>query len=235
MPRFGYKSYAANIRRGGKFVELATLTEHNRQLRRSWFCEDCEKRFGETSAAQLIRKIESDRLDSQYDEGLLRFVTSFSLRACMFDISVGGPQKQKKKEYLLPAIRQWRSFLLGNAQSVRPFTQHAFVLEAGSAPWDHRMGMEVFYLHNLAITQIGPLVCFTRLKNARCTKHEQWALRQSELLSSGGRLAVLTQSAHNDTLTSAMVDVLDRTMIFHLVMGREFERRKGKKSMLRIL
>jgi hypothetical protein len=228
MPRFGYERYPADLDRGGSFVELVTLTEHNKQLKRPWFCTVCEKQFGESYATSFIDKLAKNRADSNYDGELLRFATSFSWRACMFDIDEAG-QKEQKETILAPALERWRAFLRGDVPSVTPFTQHAFVMEANSEPWDGRMGMEVSYPNNLVITQIGPLIMFGRLKRQVITRQEQWALKQSELSKAGGKLAVLSKTVANYTLTVAMGEVLDSAAVFCKVMGREFERKKVKR------
>lgn len=152
MPRFGYARYASDLSKGGKYIELITLSEKTKQLKRPWFCTACEKQFGETYAANFIAILEKNRTASVYQGELLRFAVSFSWRACMFDISEGG-QSKRKAEILADALEVWRSFLRGGVTTVTPFTQHAFVFASDSHPWDQRMGMEVSYPNNLVVTQ----------------------------------------------------------------------------------
>jgi hypothetical protein len=228
MPRFGYR-YTSDKSKGGSYVELLTLTEKTKQLTRPWFCSECEKLFGESYAADYIAQLEKDRHKTQYSGQLLRFAVSFAWRATMFDVAEGG-QSAKKSATLAEALARWKKFLRGEVTTTTPFTQHGFVWEPESAPWDGRMGVEVSYPNNLVVTQIGPLILFSRLKRQKIGRWETNALRLSRISKDGGALAVLSKSEINHSLTPAMTELLHSAATFCRVMGREFETRQAKRK-----
>ena len=82
-PQFAYKRYVADPSKGGRFVDLFTMTMHNRQYKRPWLCDECEQRFSksETPTASLYDRLEASPDAKQpYGEYLLPFATSVSWR-----------------------------------------------------------------------------------------------------------------------------------------------------------
>src|SRR5262245_56817273 len=79
--KFAYKDYAADLSKGGQFLELGQGKLDNHQFTYHWFCRSCEERLGraEAFAAQLLRRF-CQKPDSpvEYDERLLYFAVSIS-------------------------------------------------------------------------------------------------------------------------------------------------------------
>lgn len=223
LPRFAYKRYVSNPKRGGSFVDLQEMREHNRQLKKDWFCEDCEKLFAETYAADLLTQLDSNRTGCKYTDELLRFAASLSFRTCLYDL-YDGDSGNANDALLRRVCKPWRDYLLGKTQTVRPYSQHAYVIADIDSPWAGRMGCEVAYVHNLVITQIGPLVVFGMLQDkSGASQRERWALEKSELTDAGGVLPNITQSEHNYVLTDDMTAELNHAGIWCVKKANEFE------------
>lgn len=120
-PKFAYKDYAADLSKGGQFLELGQGKLDNHQFTYHWFCRSCEERLGhsETYAAQLLRRF-CHQPDSpvEYDERLLYFAVSISWR---------GVRAVQEQRGALPvgvtaACRKWKQFLRGDARRVEPFS-----------------------------------------------------------------------------------------------------------------
>lgn len=218
-PKFGYRRYVTN--RGGSFVDLSAQREHNRQLTRGWFCPNCEGKFAETYAARLLSRLSCQRSDVAYSVGLLRFATSLSWRACLYELDAGAP-KPGNREILRPALKKWRNYLLGKSSNVGQFTQHAFVFGESDFPWEERIGFQIGYIHNLVISQVGPLVCFGLLKKSSLNQREVQVLSQSEITDAGGVLPVISETEVNKLLTDDMVQVLNHTNIWCFAQTRKF-------------
>lgn len=208
LPKFGYRRYIADPKRGGSFVDLHAQREHSRQLTRGWFCAGCGGKFAETYAANVLSQLDQNRSNLRYSKGLLRFATSLSWRACLHELDAGKPQPSNRA-ILRPALKKWRSYLLGKSLSVGQFTQHAFVFAPSDYPWEQRMGCEIAYAHHLVVSQIGPLVCFGLLGKKGLDRRDAKVLSQSEWTDAGGVLPVISEFQINDLLTDEMAQALN--------------------------
>ena len=56
--QFAYKRYAADQGKGGRFADLFKSRLSNVQYTESWFCDQCEQRFGEAAAGSLCARID---------------------------------------------------------------------------------------------------------------------------------------------------------------------------------
>jgi hypothetical protein len=87
--RFGYKRYASDSSKGGQFVDLGKRKTHNKQYTKEWICTACEARLGEAEdyTARLLTRLEAQRdAPQEYDDRLLKFVTSMSWRTALYDL-----------------------------------------------------------------------------------------------------------------------------------------------------
>lgn len=203
LSKLAYGRYVANDK-NGSCIKLDTLQEDSRQVTRHWFCGDCEKLFGETYTARFLDRVEANRTDCRYEEDLLRFIVSCSLRTCYHQLE--HESDFKTRNGLTPAMKAWKAYLLKKAGDVGSFTQHAFVVRDDTV-WDERLGMYVSYPHNLVFTQIGPLICFGVLGDT--PEIDQWTLKSSMVRPTGGVLGNLVSHSCNWELTDDMRRVIE--------------------------
>src|SRR3954452_5824947 len=82
LPALGYRRFVADQSRGGACLKLATLVDNPEQLQLEWFCKGCEQLFGEAYAGTFLDQVIANRNNCRFDDRLLRFLVSLSLRAC---------------------------------------------------------------------------------------------------------------------------------------------------------
>lgn len=204
LSRLAYVRYVMNEQDSGSSIKLDTLRKNNHQLKRKWFCFDCEKLFGEDFAARFLDRLAVDSTDCRYKPDLLRFVVSCSYRTCRYQLEHEHELPVRRR--FVPAFKAWESFLLGESEDIGDFTQHAFVIR-DEMIWHERLGMYVSYPHNLVFTQVGPLMCFGVLGPQ--PPEDKKTLRQSLVKPAGGVLCNIIAHAVNGTLTQSMRYIID--------------------------
>lgn len=187
-PSFGYKRFAADQSKGGRFADLLKQRLSNEQYKRFWFCTACEQNLSATEnyAARLCARTgEAPHASQVYDESLLRFVTSISWRTLKFyrDHSVGRPSAKCE------AYSHWKRYLRGSRSGVNPYTQHVFIINDPANIWNKLMGGTVFEEQSLVLSQIGPLLMVGHLDPKSLSVDEQETWRNSKIRRSGGMLA----------------------------------------------
>ena len=211
-PKFAYRSYVSDLKRGGSFIDLAKEHRHNTQYTRTWFCGDCEGIFsvGEDAAARLCRKIEaSPRVPQKFDGGLLRFAVSISLRTVLFHLEVHPEQiTTDARGVLKPVIRCWKQFLMGKSTVVAPYSQHIFFVQHETFQLHLAVGGNFNVEHEIAFTQIGPLYIFGMLDRKKTSLADLKILRRSELHTEGGTMESISQMIGGDHLTRGMLGLL---------------------------
>lgn len=230
LPKSAYKRYVSNLDRGGQFVDLGRMARDSRQLKRPWFCLDCEKLFGESYAGKILTELDRSRTGCKYTGELLRYATGLSLRTCLLDLHEG--ETSINNAAILRRVRGvWREYLLGKTQTVGPYTQHVCIVADLDSLWSQRIGGQVAYVHNLVITQIGPLIVFGRLKGqSRLTRDERNALNRTELTNNGGMLQTISQTEKNLALTDDMADLLNHADQWCIDRASEFDLNTNGRS-----
>jgi hypothetical protein len=224
-----YRRFVVDPTRSNTCLKLDTLVDDSRQMRRQWFCTVCENKFGEAYAGVFLDQLRSDPTNSVYDGRLLRFLASVSLRSCLYELDENNPALRLRK-IIAPARKQWEKYLLGEANTVSPYTLHAMVMRDTPSPLVERIGMMVAYPRNLVLTQIGPLVCFGNLGVVPVTDEEIWALGQSLVFNEGGTLPTISVQERNRVLTDGMVEAMDIADIYCAMRTREFEAEQVRRG-----
>ena len=120
--KFAYKRYAADQSKGGRFADLFKMKLTNEKYTASWFCSDCEQKFGEQAAGTLCANIERNPNSLQtYDEDILRYITSISWRTLKFFYK-DRPNRSIQGQW--EGAKQWRRYLCTCADGVKGHTQH---------------------------------------------------------------------------------------------------------------
>jgi ribosomal protein L37AE/L43A len=190
-PAFAYKRYVSDIPKGGRFVDLFTMTIHNRQYKRPWLCDGCEQTFSDSERpiAALCDRLESDPDASQpYDEHLLRFATSVSWRTLKLNYE---NKENAAIERLWPAAKLWKQYLRGTRAGISPFTQHIYVNNDNPQGLDKMIGGMVFPPLAFVFSQIGPLLIVGLLDSERLSAGEKIVWRRSQIMGAGGTISPL--------------------------------------------
>jgi len=213
FPKFLYKRFAANQDRGGAFNDLGQLKRHNRQLRERWCCKECEKKFGETEAADFLNLIQkADQQEYKYNSEIFRFVVSISWRWMLYE-KEKSDNTEKVESLLKPALKRWRAYLRGDRKDIGKFTQHGFIYRSqqGDVPWEAMMGAQVFYDEKMVFFRIGPLTVFGLLDKRPMESSEAQRLSETQLDLNGGTLQVLEKLKVNHALTDSMCRILNQS------------------------
>lgn len=192
-PRFGYKRYVSDPKKGGQFFDVHQQTMHNKQRRYFWFCKTCEHVIGrgEHSAAEFCNALDKAPTAAHlYDRLLLQFAVSLSFRTLLMSLEEGI---SAPNEVLTAARRRWRDFLLGKTHSLGPHTQHAIIVFDASGGHQHKaIGGQVVEPLNLVCTQFGPLFFAGLLGRGGLTAQDRAAWAVSQLLPQGGSITPIS-------------------------------------------
>lgn len=211
LPRLAYKRFAINPDKGGQFNDLRLRKKHNRQLTEKWFCEACEKRFGEDSSAKFLDNLKDKGSRAHhYDSDLFRFAVANSFRWTKYE-KENGENSEAMQKLLKPALKKWRDYLLDKSNGVGRFTLHGFIVqsEPGDVPWESIMGGQVSFVQKLVLTRIGPFVVFGMLDKSGISPEEAKMLNKSELSPYGGTINVIRKSDKQSILSVDMADFLN--------------------------
>jgi len=191
-PAFAYKSFVADQSKGGHFLDLNSeiLKPTNRQYKARWFCDDCEQAIGigESSASLLCKQILEEGVgkDYPYDEGLLHFATSMSLRMAYW-LYEGKPIS----EAYSPALKVWRACLRNKRKDVGPYSQHCFVLigNEGSGV----LSGQIIQKEGFVVSRVGPLIIFGLLTGRKDMSLSRIKVQdQSKIHAKGGSISRIT-------------------------------------------
>jgi hypothetical protein len=189
--QFAYKRYAADQSKGGRFADLFRMRLSNEQYKESWFCDECEQRFGEGAAGILCANIDKKPNAIQpYNEDLLRFVTSISWRTLKFFYK---KRSNKSIEGQWPGAKQWRRYLRGDAVGVQSYTQHVFLISNNPHGFDKMLGGIVIEQQGIVLSQIGPLLIAGLLTPERISLRDAIIWRNSQIVRTGASLTPLRE------------------------------------------
>jgi hypothetical protein len=184
--KFAYKRYAADQTKGGRFADLFKMELTNKQYTAFWFCEDCEKKFGESAAGILCQRIdEKPNATQPYDEKFLRFATSISWRTLKLHYE---DKANAAIERLWKGAKQWKRYLRGTTGGINPYTQHVFVISDNIHGFDKMLGGMLVEAQSLVLSQIGPLLIVGHLKPENLSSGEKTIWRRSQIMSTGGSI-----------------------------------------------
>jgi hypothetical protein len=191
--RFGYKDYAADLAKGGRFVDLGKRRVHHKQYIEEWLCEECEAILGQTESytAQLLRRLEA-RPDApqEYDHRLHKFVVSMSWRIALYHLH-GQPGRANAQ--VKPALKLWREYLLGKKREVRSFSQHLFVVFDKEAELHKGLGGELYLDDGFVLSHVGPLFMVGLLGRSHLSLSDIKVWEASELHPAGGTITPIRE------------------------------------------
>jgi hypothetical protein len=188
-PRFAYKRYASDLKKGGRFADLFKQQLSNEQYTEFWFCKHCEGLFGETAAGVLCDRIDRNPNASQsYDSDFLRFATSISWRTLKFFFKDRSNQSLESE---WPGARQWRRYLLGKEVGVKAFSQHTFLISDNPQGFDKMLGGTVFRKLGIVFSQVGPLLFVGHLRPDLLSADEKITWKKSQISRLGATIQPL--------------------------------------------
>ena len=216
-PRFAYKRYVANQDRGGSFVNLESGRHHNKQLKRFWFCENCEKKFGETYGASFLDCVESNSHDSYaYESEFLRFVVSLTWRVAKLN-HLECPARDIRiiRDSVRPACGIWQDFLRDKRRCILPYSIHAFIAFGQDGverdvEWHKCLGGQIFPIEKLVVIRLGPLLIVGLLDRKNLTPADLLLWESSEVRQKGGWVRRIQKQRQNCDLTEDFCRVLNR-------------------------
>jgi hypothetical protein len=229
-PAWIYRRYAADLSRGGRFIDLQEMRFTNDQTVENWLCAECDNvRLGitENYAARLCAAFEEHRTTPRaYDHRLLHFATYISWRGVLF-------YAQHRPERMGPTLRRaakrWKEYLLGRRKDVRPFSQHLWVVFDPKVGLHRGLRATLDDDEGVLVSQIGPLWVVARLGRGQRSLADLKVWEVSELRPGGGTIAPVSEwrTGKNVTLSFAllMCERERETVQAGLRMG---ERMKGK-------
>jgi hypothetical protein len=185
-PSFAYKRYAVDQTKGGQFVDFMKMRDSNRQYKEYWFCSGCEQHIGATEnyARSLCDQLETGKTQTfVYDETLLRFITSLSWRAAMFDLDSGGKGRHTA---CADALKKWRKYLFGLSEDVGMYSQHLFFAFQRGSTTHKRLGGQIFLEEQVVVSQVGPLIVAALLGRSRLSRRERAIWDRSRIVKGGG-------------------------------------------------
>lgn len=194
-PRFAYKRYVSDLRKGGQFLDLQTGNPNaQKQYTRPWFCEHCDRDVlgkDEKYAAEFCNKLEKNPTDAHaYDGCLSSFAVSISWRT----VKSWREGRRRSGDGLTDkASRRWKDYLRGKERNLGPYTQHLFIVFDRDASMHKGLGGGVFTDENLVLSQIGPLFIIGLLdrKHLSVTDLDVWS--HSKLLEEGGTIKPISE------------------------------------------
>jgi hypothetical protein len=209
-PKFAYKQFVADLRNGGRFVDLHERRLTRRQYKRYWMCRDCEQIIGRTEdyAAKFLRAMQQPpQRDHQYDRRLLPFITSISWRSLKFH-TVGEHPRAVEGQW--DAAQVWRRYLVGKQGGIKSCTQHVFNIIDNPFGLDKMLGGAIPTRSGLVLSQIGPLIIVGILEPEKLTIEETAVWENSRVRAGGGVIKPLLEwrswrtgkgQAHRHTVT----------------------------------
>lgn len=234
-PRFAYKKYASNRETGGSFLELGGLKLSNRQVKRNWFCQACDRDVlgpVEHYAAQFCDRVERapDR-SHEYDERLLRFAASISWRVAKFYME--RPNTRIANDILRKPCKRWKDHMLADNVDLRPYSQHLFFVFDREAGLHNGLGGGPLADENLILSQVGPLFVVGLLgrKQLSLADIEVWS--RSQLFAEGGTVAPITEWRVGDCITKAFLRVLQGHSSWITARVDETRRRRERAKVMK--
>jgi hypothetical protein len=221
--KLAYRRFAADPQNGGNFIDLSKLSRHNRQLRRRWFCGQCEDLFAETKTASWFDNL-GDLSAGEYNYGpfLQTFAVSLAYRYALLDLEDGVPNA-KNREMLRRPMQYWRDFLLKKRTTLGSYSMHGFLEAKGSAvDSDATLGGQVMYCNGMIIIRTGPLIVFGVIAKPRMsgTEAARWAL--TEILPVSGLLSVIHRAEKHPGITEEMAACLNVAGEYCMTRSIEF-------------
>lgn len=214
-PKFAYKRYVSDVKRGGSFTDLYKQKHHNKQVTDYLFCTGCEQRLSlsEKNARQFLERVERNPTCSHDYEALLHyFAVSISWRTALYNLR-SGPEKNTPAMLKKPR-RYWREFLVGKRAAVRPYSQHGFIafgqtIEGKDAEWHKSLGGQVFLKERLVLSRIGPLLLVGILDRGHLSMKEIRTWELSRLRRNGGVIGPIAKNCPEEALTSKFARLLN--------------------------
>jgi hypothetical protein len=189
-PKFAYKQYVSDPKKGGQFFDLLKGEFTNAQYKRYWFCESCDGGFIgnqlESHIARLCKLLDADQtLPRPYDWHLLPFLVSISWRVAKRDLEDGRIQPTEK---LRSAMKDWKDHLnylrrtgTGKKPRYQPHSQHLFAVYPKSVHSHKMLGGAVWPDDGLVLSQVGPLFIVGILDRSRLSLRDLKSLDASEI------------------------------------------------------
>lgn len=207
-PKYAYRQYVSDLKRGGEFLDLWNESSHNKQITRRWFCGNCEGILAQSEdfAARLCRKFDASLTPQAYDSRFTQFLTSISLRTVMYRVEIGPKRIDPDIEKILrPVLQHWKRFLRGQVPVVRPFSQHVFLVKSDSSRRHMVIGGKFDVVTRLVTTQIGPLYIVGLLDRRQLSMSELRAFADSETSTSNGILIPIQEFRVGENVPSVVV------------------------------
>ena len=219
-PKFAYKKYTSDKSDGGSFLDLSRGGKSNHQYTNYWFCHDCEQILSadEDFAARFCSRVEkAPSFAQEYDERLLRFAVSISLRTLMSYLPRAAASDCEDAR---AARRQWSSFLRGKTQSLACYTQHVFLVRDEESKRHQVLGGQVFWDHRFVLSQIGPLHILGLLDRTQLDSAERRIWERSKLEADGGVMIPVSEWRVGHNITMKLIQLLwshEKTIIKKVV------------------
>jgi hypothetical protein len=184
FPRGVYTRFVSDKQRGGSLLDLRNMREHSIQLRRRWFCAECEQRLDQGGENYFFRWLSPTEPTSTYQPMLHYFTVSVSWRCALlhFETTTGI-------ECIVDALDAWRAYLLGTAAEIGPYSQ--YLLSLNAPKWDHwnrSLGGTAVPNHHLVFSVLGPFAVLGITHPDEFTDAEKMALAPAKLHRAGGML-----------------------------------------------
>lgn len=212
--RFAYKKFVSNPAKGGSFIDLQGMRVSNRQIRREWFCPDCDqKKLGtaENDAADLCHELtqKPEQLHS-YPDTFLRFLVSVSWRVSMYYMEKA--KEQWARDILKAPNKTWKQFLRGECENTGLYSQHVFVCFDPEKGLHQMLGGEVHPSKNLIFSQIGPLFIVGFLHRRQLSLREIQVWNHSEVRPHAGSIKPIEAWRVGEEITSDFLSLLRKHM-----------------------
>jgi hypothetical protein len=193
-PRFAYKRYVSDLKKGGQFLDLQTgNTNAQKQYTLPWFCECCDRDVlgkNEKYAAEFCDMLEKRPTETHsYDGRFLSFAVSISWRTVKSCWKARGSNGDGSVH---TASQRWKDHLRGKKQNLGPFTQHLFIVFDRDASLHKGLGGGVFAAERLVLSQIGPLFIIGLLDRKHIPVADLDVWSHSKLSEEGGTVTPIS-------------------------------------------
>ncbi len=210
-PKFAYKKFVSDLSKGGVFVDLGKGRMSNLQYTRPWFCKHCDNvvlgRVEGYASAFCTRIQKRPSEPKAYDDRLLRFAASVSWRTTKSDLERYAREVSLRAK---AAMDRWRQYVRGRKSSVKPFSQHLFVVFDPIVGWHKSLGGQLFPRQNLVLSQVGPLFIVGLLDRRKMPLADLRIWDQSEILPTGGTVNPVSAWVVGKTVTLDFARLLGR-------------------------
>ncbi|WP_404306181.1 hypothetical protein [Neorhodopirellula lusitana] len=205
FPKFIYKDFVSDLNAGGQFVSLEEGRKTNKQIKRFWYCEECEQRFGnaENSAKKMLAAVTRSE-PVWYGNRLLPFCVSVTLRCLEYEFR---KKSFPKRGPLCDARRTWREYLLGRRSSPAPRSQHAFLIVDDKEMYKGA-GTVTSQDEGLILCQVGPLYIAGIFDKRLLTSNDIRIWDQSRVDPNGGTLRPVREWRVGTEVTSDFARLL---------------------------